>query len=134
MVLPAYERLTQMANGYFAAADYSALDFHFPVKGSISSGKRVATNSSAQGESVLGFCTNKPASGKPADVALNGSIVRAKAGAAITVGAKLTPSGANGKIETAASGDHVCGIALQTADADGDIIEILVAVGGAPLA
>ena len=48
---------------------------------------------------------------------------KAKASGAITKGARVCPD-SSGRIKAAASGDLVCGVALEAAGADGDIIEI----------
>lgn len=48
---------------------------------------------------------------------------KAKASGAIAKGARVCPD-SSGRIKTAATGDLVCGVALEAAAANGDIIEI----------
>lgn len=60
-------------------------------------------------------------------------VTRAIAGAVIAKSAKVAPD-ALGKMRTAVTGDHVLGIALEAAAADLDVIPVLLAFGGAPLA
>lgn len=85
------------------------------------------------GESASGFLQNDPnAAGKSGDVMKLG-ITRAIAGAAIaTKGLKLA-SDASGRVIVASTGHHVIGISEGTAGALGDIIPVLVCLGGAPL-
>jgi hypothetical protein len=69
---------------------------------------------------------NKPKpTGEQAVLAIAG-VSKVIAGGAITQGAKVAPTAANGKAQAAASGDRWCGIALEAAGADGDIISILL--------
>lgn len=65
-----------------------------------------------------------PASGASGTVALAGK-VPCTAGAAVSIGAKITPDAA-GKGVTATSSDVICGIAITAAAADGDLFEMLV--------
>ena len=57
-----------------------------------------------------------------------GGIVKLTAAAAISLGAQVMPdSGGAGKIATAAGATAVsCGVALQAASADGDVISVLL--------
>lgn len=86
----------------------------------------------AQGEIAVGVLQNDPGAGEAALVRFLGT-TKVVAGAAITKGARVT-TGAAGKAETAATGDYVLGRALEAAAADGDIIEVLLALGDAPIA
>lgn len=89
----------------------------------------------AVGEVATGVSTNNPdgSVGDGATIAATRlGVERVVASAAITAGAKVAPA-AGGKARTAVSGDHVAGIALDAAAADGDIISVLLAFGGAPL-
>ena len=86
---------------------------------------------------AFGILQNKPdgsASGAQITTAtvMVAGISRAIASAAIVAGAKVGCAAA-GELRTAVSGDHVIGIALEAAAAQGDIFAVLLATGGAPL-
>lgn len=84
-----------------------------------------AVIASSQGEALTGVAGETAASGEPFLVIKDGE-VKAIAGDAIVIHAQVTPK-ADGRFETAASGDVIFGIARSAAGADGDefIIEIL---------
>lgn len=72
---------------------------------------------------------NKPKpTGEQAALAIAG-VSKVIAGGAIAQGAKVAPTAANGKAQSAASGDRWFGIALEAAGADGDIITVLLRDG-----
>lgn len=78
----------------------------------------------AQGVFCDGIVLESVASGLTTSLGLpDGAIVKVEAAAAIAAGANVTPS-ANGRGETAASGDVIMGKALQAAAAAGEIIEM----------
>lgn len=79
----------------------------------------------------IGILQNDPASGGTADVCVLGKS-KAVAGAAISINAKVSVTAA-GRLQTAATGQHVLGIALEAASGDGAIFTMLVCPGGAPL-
>jgi hypothetical protein len=86
----------------------------------------------AAGDSLLGATTDiAAASGERVDVVLSG-VAEISAGAAITRGA-LVMSNASGRVITAAASAganiRTIGIALDGADADGDVIRVLLAPG-----
>lgn len=56
-------------------------------------------------------------------------VERVVASAAIAKGALVAPF-TGGKARTAVATDHVCGVALEAAAADGDIIAVLLNIGG----
>ena len=83
-------------------------------------------------DKAIGVLQDKPAAaGRNASVAVAGT-TKVVAGAAITAGTYVAPM-ASGKAQTAASTQFPRGMALETAVADGDIIEILLLAGGVPL-
>lgn len=89
------------------------------------------------GANAIGFLQNKPDGSVTGQQITTASVMvagisRAVASAAIAEGAKVSAA-ASGEIRTAVSGDHVLGIALEAAAAQGDIIPVLIATGGAPL-
>lgn len=116
-----------LVKSHDAGADLSAAQFK-AVKYNGSGNLVVA----GAGESACGLLQNDPALGQTGDVMLLG-ISRAIAGDAVAKGAKLAAD-AQGRLVTAASGDHVVAIAQDVAAAAGDIIPVLVCLGGAPLA
>lgn len=82
-------------------------------------------------DSVIGFSLNKVASGAYVDVlTLPGAKGKARAGAAISLGAQVMPEGSgDGDVITAAGATAIsCGIALQAA-ADGETFEVLFRPG-----
>ena len=122
MTVSSFEKLEgRFLPGVTAAADYSALSprGHYAVT--------LATT----GSNAIGFITNNPGSGRVADVALEGNIVRAVAGGTIAQGDKVAAF-TGGKVQVAATGNHVIGRALAAA-VSGDVFPVLVTLGGAPL-
>ncbi|MHA1859159.1 MAG: capsid cement protein [Candidatus Thorarchaeota archaeon] len=105
------------------AADYSTTG-QYLFMGINSSSQAVLIAS--QGADAIGVLQDNPnTAGHVGRVAIHG-MCKAKAGATITAGAKIT-SGADGRVETAASGDRELGWAV-TGGADGEIITILLGV------
>lgn len=105
------------------AADYSSTGQYLFV-GINSSSQAVVI--AAQGADAIGVLQDNPgAAGLVGNVAIFG-MCKAKAGATITAGTKIT-SGADGRVETAATGDRELGWAV-TGGADGEIITILLGV------
>lgn len=97
-----------------AGADLSAKQYHFMKLNA--SGQVVSCD--AQGEEAKGVLQNDPdAAGKASTVAVGG-ITKMTAGAAITLNDAIT-TGADGRAETAATGDVVVGYAREAASADG---------------
>lgn len=82
----------------------------------------------AQGERVHAVCLDEPTTGAQGRFCLFGP-TKARFGAAVTVGAQVTPQ-ADGDFETAASGDFIAGFALETG-ADGRISRIFFNPAGA---
>ena len=76
---------------------------------------------------LVGILQNKPTSGSAARVFTQaGGICKVYAGAAITtVGSLLTSDGSGHIIATTTDEDIVLGIALETAGAAGDVVEML---------
>lgn len=111
----------------------------FPANGDLSSSQYKVVELGSSGVSAtnattdvpVGVLQNKPTTGLAADVMMLG-ISRCIAVAAITKGVKVSCTAA-GKVQTAATGQHIVGIALEAASADGDIIPVLLTLGGAPL-
>ena len=104
------------------ASDCSALQYHIVQ---LSAAKTVGIGV-ANGDLTIGVLQNKPASGEAARVFTQpGGICKVYAGAAIsTVGTPLV-SDASGHAIGASDNDIICGYALETAGAAGDIIEML---------
>ena len=102
-----------------AGADLSAKQF-YAVK--LDSNSKLVL--SGAGESIAGVLQGKPAADESAEVMVDG-VTKAVAGAAFAAGVKLTPD-ANGKLITATIGDFICGHAIGTSSADGDIVAVLL--------
>ena len=77
----------------------------------------------AAGAKAYGICDVSTEKDQLAPIGVLG-IFLVEAGAAVSVGAKVT-SDANGKAVTVANSDEVNGIALDSASASGDIIRIV---------
>ncbi len=102
-----------------AAADLSTKQY-YAVK--VDSNGKIALCSSA-GEFVTGILQNKPVAAEAAQVQHSGT-TKAVAGAAITAGARVMTNASGKVITLATSASIACGVALESAGADGDIIEI----------
>jgi hypothetical protein len=105
--------------GLTAGADLSD-EQGFLVK--MSSGKVALCG---DGERAIGVLRNKPAAdGRAAEVQDLG-VARVVTGASVSVDDQVA-SDTNGKAVTAASGDHVIGIALSASDGDTEVISVLL--------
>lgn len=78
---------------------------------------------------VVGVLINKPEAGEVAEVQVFG-IAKAVASAAITKGATVGTTNAGKLVAKTADADFICGIALEAAAADLDVISILLTPGG----
>lgn len=113
---------------------HNALNITIPANGDISTkqyyGFKIDSNGQAdlcdtQGEICYGILQDKPAvAGLAANLCVHGTTKAIVSEAITTYGDELTVDAA-GKLEAAASADHVCGINLELSTADGDIIEVL---------
>jgi len=103
----------------------AAIGAYLRVK--ISSGKLAAAG--LTDDTAIGTLTEESfADGDIRTVCLWGPTQKAVAAAAITAGAKVFTA-AGGKVSVSASTGRSCGIALEAAGADGDVIEILPVIG-----
>jgi hypothetical protein len=106
-----------------AGADLSSSQYTF-VKISGTSAIAVA----AATDVPLGVVVNTPKSGQTAEVVVSG-IVKLKASAAITAGAKVGTTATGTAVSLASGTDttkFICGMALTAAAAAGDIITVLL--------
>lgn len=101
-----------------AGADLSGSQFRF-VKASTTAAKQVVQT--VAGENAIGVLYEPGASGTTVGFA-NGGILTVYAGGTVAVGAKVA-SDANGRAVTAASTNHVLGVA-RTAGVSGQTMEI----------
>jgi hypothetical protein len=96
----------------------------------LSTGKLV--KSSAATDTLLGVLNenaiDSATSGNQLGVCVSG-IAYVKAGAAFPAGAFLITNASGKAIETAGATDIILGQALETADADGDVVKCLVNIG-----
>ena len=118
-----------LSHSYSTASDLSG-SIYSPVK--LVAGELQAC---AAGESAIGFLQEKPDGTTPGgDVGsvMHNGVSRGVASAAIAQGDKLAAAG-SGQLRVAVSGDHVLGIALSPASAAGEVLAVLVTLGGAPL-
>lgn len=106
-----------------AGADLSAAQFK-AVKYDVSGNLVLA----GAGELACGVLQNDPALNQTGDVMVLG-VTRAIAGAAFAKGVALASNG-TGLLVAAAGGDHVVGLSRGAAAASGDIVPVLVTLGG----
>ena len=105
--------------GLKAAGDLSAKQYLFMKL----SADHTVTTCTATTDKAIGVLQNDPSTaGEDAAVADEGT-TKVVAGAAIAVGALVAPT-ATGKAQTAVATQYARGMALEPADAVGDIIEI----------
>lgn len=103
-----------------AAADLSAQQYRCMTVNS--SGQAAVANATAL---VVGILQNEPtAAGQAATVAYAG-VSKAKAGASITAGSRVTADASGNVIAAATAGDAVIGVALDGAAAN-DVIRVLI--------
>lgn len=115
----ATESAVQRIGSLTASADLSTHQF----KGVKISGSRTVTVIAASTDKCLGILQNKPLSGAPADIAIDGEIL-AMAGAAITAGADLMFDTSGRLIPALTTGNLVYGRALEDAAAAGVIFSV----------
>ena len=130
-IIPVLLSLSQREAGPYVLAGTAAADF------SAGAGKAVKFDgsgniilASSAGESVLGVLQANAANGAACRV-VQGGYATGLYGGTITRGAKLTTTAA-GLLLTAATGNHIVGIALESG-VNGESKSILVTLGGAPL-
>jgi hypothetical protein len=76
------------------------------------------------GVDIVGIIQNKPTSGKATTLVTNG-VSKARAGAAVSVGAKLMTNG-SGQLITATATNKGVGFALSAASAANEVISVLL--------
>ena len=87
---------------------------------------RVALNTSAA-TAPLGILLNKPAAiDRAAEVAIDGSVVKCKASAAIGERARVTQAASGHGLATVTALDEVVGVAISAAAGTGEMFELLV--------
>ena len=126
----AYE-IPGCTNSYEAGADLSANQF-FPV---IMEDDGQVNIAGGQGVATIGFLQNKPSAAGRAATVMHSGVTKAIAGAAIDVSAagRWLTANTDG-VETAATGDFVCGYYLGATDVvEGDVISVLI-VAPSPVA
>jgi hypothetical protein len=104
-----------------AAADQSAKQFRFM---DINTSGRAALQTSAGGRIACVSLEKPSAAGAPGTYQISG-IAKVVAGAAVTAGDNVQ-SDTDGRAITAASGDHIGGIALTTVAAAGELVQVLL--------
>jgi len=130
-IIPVLLSLAQREAGPFVLAGTAAADFSAGVGKAVKfDGSGNIVLASSAGENVLGILQANAANGAACRV-VQGGYATGALGATVTRGAKLATTAA-GLLETAATGDHVCGIALESG-VNGASVSILVTLGGAPL-
>jgi hypothetical protein len=111
--------ITRPANTDLSAKQYYCVELNTSNK---------ALLAGANDKAVIGVLQNDPEADEAALIAVGGTC-KVIAGEAITIGDHVTVT-STGKVEIAdAADEYVIGKALETASADGDIIEILIVHG-----
>ena len=115
--------MSQYNTGFKAFIAYEDIDRHLAVKLTSSTGDYVSVAGS--NEASIGFADETVASGEYVTVKLKnmGGTFKATASAAVTAGAALYNQ-ASGKVSSVSGGTQRY-VALEAADADGDVIEVL---------
>lgn len=117
----AYENVVAGPVGLVADSDLSAKQYYIMK---VSAAGKVDV--CGDGELMIGVLQNKPsADGMGATLAGVGSVSKVVAGAAITAGDKVASDSA-GKAVTAADGDWMLGIALDTVANDAEIVTVYI--------
>lgn len=117
--------------GYDSSGDLSSDYGKFVTK--TSSGVAVQTSA---GGICIGVLANKPDSTNKSASVQHLGVARVMAGAAAidVSGGPVKVSNTNaGKAVTAATGNHVHGVALTSTTGDGQFLDVLLGIGGAPL-
>lgn len=92
----------------------------------VASGVRTVAHAADDAANVIGVAGHDALSGETVTVYLRGGRVHPLvASAAITAGARVVAEDA-GKVQTIASKTNPIGVALQTAAADGDVIDVVL--------
>lgn len=104
-----------------AGADLRALQFTF-VK--VNGSGQIIGNTTSGGK-VLGVLQNKPNTGEPADVMINGGS-KVIAGAAITAGADIMSDAAGKAITAATTGSTIAGTAMDSVAASGEVCSVVL--------
>jgi hypothetical protein len=106
---------------FTAGADLSAKQYHF-VK--LSAAQTVVA-CSATTDIPVGILQNAPTSGKAAVVAMSGTSKLAAGGALATAGT-IVATKADGRAQAAVATQYPAAMTIDTAGADGDLIEVTV--------
>lgn len=109
---------------YIATASLATKQFYAVIADTANAGSVIIATANSL---PLGFLQNKPAAGEIAEIrGVRGTSTKAVAGAAISKGDKVQV-GTGGKVITGAGAAQlVCGIAMEAATADLDIIEVFL--------
>lgn len=110
---------TQLANADLRTAQFLC------VKLVNDSGKAEVALNTTSGGKIAGILQNKPNTDEPADVQVVG-VSKAVAGAAITAGVNVMSDAAGKVILAATAGSTMVGIALTSAGALNEIIDVLL--------
>lgn len=93
--------------------------------GSVSAGKTKVGLPGGQGALPMGVLLNAPASGAQAEVRMLG-LAKVVANGTFNAGVEVTIAATTGKIEAAASGDYVVGIAKEAAAEANQLVTVLM--------
>jgi len=113
------QSLYVLEKSFKAATDLSGNQYYFVKQ----TGDGEVNLCNTLGEFSYGVLQNKPESGKAANVRLEGTS-KVVASGAIARDSYVTTNASGKAVATTTAGHFVRGIALQSASADGDIIEI----------
>lgn len=107
----------------YTSSDLANQQFCCVVATGGATGNLQVTNCTGQGTLVYGILENGPAAGEIAEIVVEG-ITEIRAHGTINAGVEVTVHDSLGRIETAASGDFVVGIAREAAIAAGHAISV----------
>lgn len=119
----------QMVKSLLAGATFASKQFFAVMMTSTDNTVVVATGGAAEGTHVIGVIQNEPGSGEAASVAIGGTSKLLMA-ASCDQGEKIMSDGNGEGTPVDADQKSVIGIALESADGNGSIIEVLLTPGG----
>lgn len=111
---------------FVANEDLSSSQYRVVVPaGSVSAGKSKVGLPGGQGVFYMGVLLNTPASGAAAQVRILGE-TKVEANGTFNAGVEVTIAATTGKIEAAASGDYVVGIAKEAAAEADQLVSVMM--------
>jgi hypothetical protein len=112
-------------SGVTAENDLSTKQYHILEKGAAAGQVDVCDNAA---DVPFGVQQNKPTAGQAVSYMINGTS-KVVAGAAVSIGDRVGTNGSGRAVAKTANNDWMIGIARTAAAADGEVIEVMLAIG-----